>query len=348
MDTEVLTKNSNNYIFEVKTTNFKIILKKLHETISTLEDLNDVYSCIGITSELVKQYDIIYSKINELVDSDSLSKLKDLEKKNENLNNALKEADDSIYDLDDKYKKELDINKSLQVEINKITTISEKYKSHIDNIETKLKDTVNDNDTKIKELNNVISIKSKEITEIKKQYEEEDKSKTQKTTSYFEKIIEANKQLLYKTNERNKELENNNKKMNIRLTELDTYIKQLDNCIETVKIENDRLINNNKEINNYVTDLERQKIHLISLISGVEKNALSLEDELNIVKIKEEYDIIKGKYKIIEEENRLLKKEIDELKTINIIDKITTPLLNNKNNDKYKNESSKLCICQIM
>ena len=93
MDTEVLTKNSNNYMFEVKTTNFKIILKKLHETISNLDDMNDLYSCADITSELVKQYDIIYSKINDLIDADSLSHIKDLERKNESLSKLLKEAD---------------------------------------------------------------------------------------------------------------------------------------------------------------------------------------------------------------------------------------------------------------
>lgn len=344
MDKDVLTKNSNNYIFEVKTTNFKIILKKLHETILTLEDINDITSCSSITSELVKQYDIIYSKINELIDSDSLSRLKELEKKNDILNKTLKEADDSIYDLDSKYKKQLNVSKDLEKQISKLTEISNKYKTHIDDIENKLKDTLKDNESKIKDLNNIISIKSKEITDIKKQYEEEDKSKTQKTTSYFEKIIEANKQLLHKSNERNKELETNNKNLNIRLGELEVYIKQLDDCIENIKNDNQKLITHNKELDDYITDLEKQKIHLIGLISGVEKNVLSLEDELNIVKIKEDYVIMEQKYKLVEEENKLLKREVDSLKSVKIIDELTTPFLNTG----YKKETSKCCLCNIM
>lgn len=342
MDTEVLTKNSHNYIFEVKTTNFRIILKKLHETISSLEDLSDVCSCVNITAELVKQYDIIYSKINELIESDSVSNLKDLERKNEILTKTIKEVDDSMYDLDNKYKKELDINKSLQMQINKINQISDKYKNHISNIENKLKNTTNDNDTKIKELNNVISIKSKEITEIKKQYEDEDKNKTQNTSSYFEKIIEANKQLLYKSNERNKELENSNKSLNTRLSGLEEYLNELDKCIESIKNDNVNIVNSNKELNRYVTDLEKQKIHLISLISGVEKSTLTLEDEINLSKTKEEHNIIKEKYKIVEDDNIMLKNEIDRMK----MSDLEKPLLNS--NYKDKDNTSKCCLCKMM
>ena len=89
-DKELLINSSEEYLFEVKTTNFKIILNKLVETLENLDTddenyENDMYNIIIIGEELIKQFDLIQKRILEFHDKKSPTNVRNMEKKIEKI-----------------------------------------------------------------------------------------------------------------------------------------------------------------------------------------------------------------------------------------------------------------------
>ena len=95
-DKELLINSSEEYLFEVKTTNFKIILNKLVETLENLDTddenyENDMYNVIIIGEELIKQFDLIQKRILEFHDKKSPTNVRNMEKKIEKLTNDIQD-----------------------------------------------------------------------------------------------------------------------------------------------------------------------------------------------------------------------------------------------------------------
>jgi chromosome segregation ATPase len=120
-------KNSEEYLFEVKTSNFKIVLSQLINGIETLELDDDssetqeyVEKYVIVGKELIKQFDIIQSKLIDYQGSESPTKRKALEKQ---IVKTIKDSEDlenKYNDLSVLYEIKIDENKQINDRLGKV------------------------------------------------------------------------------------------------------------------------------------------------------------------------------------------------------------------------------------
>lgn len=192
-----------------------------------------------------------------------------LENKIENLNNQIKSADEDIEKLNIKNKEEIHKNNLFSEEIKKLN-----YKN------------TNSQDL-ILELETIIDKKNKELNELKDIKSKIDSENLKRTDSYMNKLNEANSKLIQEKTERIKSLE-----------------KELEN--NQLKIED--LNNKNKELEFDYIKLDKKFTAIMSTQTPQCNNNISLENEFDIISLKDklENEIIK---------NEMLENKILELQT---------------------------------
>lgn len=266
-----LLQNSDEYMFEIKTNNFKIVLSKFIKSLIDIDEENDIeslYNIIVIGEELIKQFDIIHQKFLSFQDKKSPTKIKNLESKIEIMKNNLIESDKTINELEIKYENEKNSNTQLEKEIHETKSKLEESKKVLGELEESL-------------------IKQKEefvILHNKKQEENNNLS-----MSYINKLSDANEKLLKQKNDKIKQLE----------SDLDKNYNSLDEHVNT-----------NRELILRIDKLERENIDLNTKINtklNEQTKTISLDEELTISKQKEEIISLNNKIKELVNENNLLK-----------------------------------------
>jgi chromosome segregation ATPase len=260
MSKNKMIEKSNEYLFEVKTQNFKIDFENFIDKIKEDLYIDDK----NFAEELIKKYKIIIDKYQE--------KENKLENKIENLNKQIKSADDDINKMQIKNEEET----------NKINIFSDEIKK-LNNKYIKSQDL-------IFELETIIDKKNKELKELKDIKSKIDSENIKRTDSYMNKLNEANSKLIQEKNDKIKTLE-----------------KELEN--NQIKIE--ELYNKNKELEFDYIKLDKKFVDIIT-ISQPQCNNISLENEFNIISLKNNL------------ENEIIKNEILENKILELQTKINT------------------------
>ena len=266
---ELLINSSEEYLFEVKTTNFKIILNKFVETLENLETddenyENDMYNIIIIGEELIKQFDFIQKRMLDYHDKKSPTNIRNMEKKIEKLiketeadkialdilTNSLTAEKEKCVNLSEentsrieKLIKELeDGGKSLDI-LNKLFTNEKKICDNLnkENEENKIK--VKECNKTVQELENLLGNQGLEIfklhLEINNTKDIDNNEETiltdnisQKSPEYLTKLNEGNIKVIKQKNEKIKTLQFEISDMYIKLNTLTEINNELENKIE--------------------------------------------------------------------------------------------------------------------
>jgi len=273
-DKELLINSSVEYLIEVKTINFKIILKKLFETLENIDTNdenyeNDMYNIIIIGEELIKQFELIQKRILEYHDNKSPSNLKNMKKEISKLSKKIEENDSTINEL----------NKLLTTEKEKYDIL---YKENI----VKLKCS---NKT-ISDLENLLSNQGNEIMKL---HVEINNTKDSNIVDNVSTDIKSDKSPLYlsKLNEGNiKVIKLKNDKIKTLQLEVNDMVKKVNILMET----NINLQNNTQKLQENITELNNV-INLNNINYDVEINILNsrihiLVDENYNVKLHKDYN----------------------------------------------------------
>ena len=251
-------QNSDENLFSIKITNFKIVLSNLIESIEYLEDENDLDKSVQIGKELISQFGLITEKFSIYND-----KLDNYENNIKNLNSILEKNKAQIEDYKMKhniYHENMEtLQKSLTESIsnlekneNAITELESVYNKNIQTLENTNKDMLET----IKEMQNTIDIKTGEIINLKdiinnERNKKELENQSQKSLAYIEKLNEGNVKIIQKHSDK---------------------IKQLDNELIECKRKIVELENNNNELQKY-------NIELNSIADNFKIETLDLKDD---------------------------------------------------------------------
>jgi hypothetical protein len=318
---ELLINTSEEYLFEVKTTNFKIILNKLVETLENLDTddenyENDMYNVIMFGEELIKQFDLIQNKILDYHDKRSASNIKNMENKIKTLSKNILDHETMINDLNALLSKEKERYDTLNKDNNENKIKVEKSNKTITELETLL----NNQGFEIMKLHTEINAKDnnscEDITII-------DNNLLKKSPEYLSKLNEGNIKVIQTKNEKikslqfelndiyrklnalietNNELQNTNQKLQEHNTELNTLIET-----------NNELQNNNQKLQEHNTELSNL-LHLNSVNENELKSVIECHNN--------EIIFLNSRIHSLEDENYNLKLYKD-----NNTDDITKPLL---------------------
>lgn len=266
---ELLINNSEEYLFEVKTTNFKIILNKLVETLENLETddenyENDMYNIIIIGEELIKQFDFIQKRMLDYHDKKSPTNIRNMEKKIEKL---IKEVEAGKIALDilnsiltTEKEKCVNLSKENTTRIEKLIKEVEDGRIALDTLnklftnEKKICDNLNkeneENKIKVKECNKTVqeleNLLGNQGLEIFKLHLEINNTKdidhneqtiltdniSQKSPEYLSKLNEGNIKVIKQKNEKIKTLQFEISDMYIKLNTLTEINNELENKIK--------------------------------------------------------------------------------------------------------------------
>ena len=320
MSSNDMIDESKEYLFDIKISNFKIVLTQIIEHIEELsiedDDEDDKNNVISLIEELVKQFDYIQKNIKEMKNDIELNKKikTDLDNKIKKLNEYINDAEITIVNLNNDH----DIQKNISNANLKLLN------------ETKIK--LENSNKIVDELENTIREKCKDIVVYQKRLEDIKKEEkeiildTPKNLSedYVKKMNESNSKLLQckedKIKELKRELKNKDEKINSLEHELKTKTE------DTINLE---ILLNTKDT--YISQLENNMANLskdYNIKFNSLKNNTNLETEILIEKYKDEIEELKNK------NNNLQNK-------LNSKDDLTTPLINNKK------EIDKCCLCVI-
>lgn len=246
-----LMQNSDENLFSIKITNFKIILTNLVESIEYLEDENDLDKSVQIGKELISQFGLITEKFSIYND-----KLDNYENNIKNLNSILEKNKAQIEDYKMKhniYHENMEtLQKSLTESIsnlekneNAITELECVYNRNIQTLENTNKDMLET----IKEMQNTIDIKTGEIINLKdtinnERNKKELENQSQKSLAYIEKLNEGNVKIIQKHSDKIKQLDNELIECKRKIVELENnnnelekYNIELNNIADNFKIE---------------------------------------------------------------------------------------------------------------
>ena len=328
-----MIKESEEYLFEIKISNFKIVLGQLVEYIGKLnvdeDDEDDKNNLISLGVELVKQYEIITNKIasfTEDIVNITTTKL-NLESKITKLNEYLNDANSDINNIQELYTKEKQVH---DLDLKKLKEVSIKLKK---------------TDELIGELENLIEEKRDEILYYKNKFEEIKKNKiknqvindeiyqpTEKQTSYIQKMNESNNKLLQQKSDKIKSLEKDLKDMFDKVSDLQIIITKKDEYINEIENNISRLNKDYIDKINNISILNKEYIEKIN-----NSKCTSLDSEIIIEKYKEDITILN-------KENDNLKLEISKLKIQKNMNELEKPLLDLEIND----DVNKCSLCNIM
>jgi len=336
-----MMKESEEYLFEIKISNFKIVLTQLVEYIENLsvdeDDEDDKNNIINLGGELVKQYEIIINKIESFKEDiiNITTNKVNLEGKIAKLNILLNDADMDINKLQELYDNEKDKHHIVLKKIKELHKKDEDYNLELHKIKELYKKDKDEHESDLKklkevtlklqktnefaqELENLLKEKVDEVLCYKKKFEDLNNETeyphldtNKKSIVYFEKIIESNNKILQQKSEKIKNLEKENKDKFDQILDLQTIITKKDEYIT--------------EIENNISRLNKDYSEKINL-----KQCTNLENEILIEKYKEEMDC--------------LKKENNNLKLQKNINDLEIPLIDNKVNDKV----DKCSMCNIL
>ena len=276
-DKELLINSSEEYLFEVKTTNFKIILNKLIETLENLDTddenyENDMYNIILIGEELIKQFDLIQNRILEYHDKKSPTNIKNMEKNIEKLTKELEHSQITLNDLLSKEREQYNI-------------LSKKNSEN----EIKLQ---NCNKT-IYELENLLSNQGYEIMKLHMEINNTKDRDNLEETIIIENMVKKSPEYLTKLNEGNiKVIQQKNEKIKSLQFELNDMYKKLNSLNE-----------HNTELLNKIQTLEENYVKQLNNLESTKEN------EINDIFIKhnEHITILNTKINVLENENYNLK-----------------------------------------
>ena len=282
-DKELLINSSEEYLFEVKTTNFKIILNKLVETLENLDTddenyENDMYNIIIIGEELIKQFDLIQKRILEFHDKKSPTNVRNMEKKIEKLTNDIQ--DNEI--LLDKLKNIIDKERE-----NYNTLIEE-------NNQNKIK--VEGCNKTIQELETLLSNQGYEIMKLHNEINNtKDNNNIMEQSIFIDDISRKSPEYLSKLNEGNiKVIQQKNEKIKNMQFELNDMYRKINSLTEI-----------NSELHNKVIKLEENNTELNNLLH---LNSVSEQElQYSFQRYNEEINILNNKINNLEDENYNLK-----------------------------------------
>jgi len=320
-----LLKESGEYLFEIKISNFKIVLSQLVEYIEKLsvdeDDEDDKVNIISIVEELVKQYEIINDKISnfkEDIEGMNNTKIK-LENKITILHNLLTEAEGDITKFKELYDREKEEHSIDNKKIKELTTRVEKMNDFSNSLESLVKEKTDEVLYYKNKLESLVKEKEKEKKEKENEKEKNsdapplDVYKVQQSPSYIQKMNDSNNKLLSQKSDKIKNLEKDLRNMNGQVVELQITLSKRDEYI--VKLEND-IVFLNKEYNEKINNLK--------------VSSTNLETEILIEKYKEEIESLKKE----------LKNKGEYI--IPMHNNLETPLINSKK------ESVNKCFCNIL
>ena len=282
-DKELLINSSEEYLFEVKTTNFKIILNKLVETLENLDTddenyENDMYNVIIIGEELIKQFDLIQKRILEFHDKKSPTNVRNMEKKIEKLTKDIQ--DNEI--LLDKLK-------------NIIEKERENYNTLIEeNNQNKIK--VEGCNKTIQELETLLSNQGYEIMKLHNEINNtKDNNNIMEQSIFIDDISRKSPEYLSKLNEGNiKVIQQKNEKIKTLQFELNDTYRKINTLTEI-----------NSELHNKVRKLEENNTEINNLLH---LNSVSEQElQYSFQKCNEEINILNTKIHNLEDENYNLK-----------------------------------------
>lgn len=293
-------QNSDDNLFSIKMTNFKIILTNLIESIDSLEDENDFDKVIEIGNELIVQFGLITDKFT--VYHDKLDKYENNVKK---LNSILEKNKEQIEDYKTKHNIDHENMEALQKSLSEsisnleknekaITELESVYNKNIQTLENTNKDMLET----IKEMQNTIDIKTGEIINLKdtinnERNKKEIENQSQKSLAYIEKLNEGNVKIIQKHSDKIKQLDNELIECKRKIVELENnnnelqkYNIELNSIAENFKIETLDLTDDNyklqKEIEElrYYKDLNYNDLNKPLLKNNNENNQNNNKDEL--------------------------------------------------------------------
>jgi hypothetical protein len=276
-DKELLINSSEEYLFEVKTTNFKIILNKLVDTLENLDTddenyENDMYNIIIIGEELIKQFDFIQKRMLDYHDKKSPTNIRNMEKKIEKLT------------------KEIDENQNILNEI--INKEKEKYIILTkENNENKVK--VDHCNKIIHELETLLNNQGCEIMKLHNEINNTNENNILEDNILINDIYNKSPEYLSKLNEGNiKVIKQKNEKIKKLQFELNDMYKKINNQNE-----------NNNELKNKIQNLEENYTKHLSQLNNVKEN------EVNTIinKYNEEINFLNVHIHSLEHENYNLK-----------------------------------------
>jgi len=334
-------QNSDDYLFSIKLSNFKIVLQKLIETIEFSDDNTDLDNCIHIGKELIRQFNLILDKFDYYQDQDLAGETRKFENKIKILTDRLNESELLIDDYQTKFEKEKDKSQELEKNLNETNIKIQNYQININELESV-------HNEKIRDLHTILEndkLKYKNLIEYQKQLQTELEFKNtaleeltekqqhnHKSNSYIEKLNEGNTKVIQKQGEKIKQLE----------SEIKEYIKKIneDNDMYT------EFKNKYNELEHHNFTLETTNIELNNIINLNNNNlkTLDLEVEIQFVKIKDQL-------KECLNENAKLKDEINNLKSCKDLNdnELKYPLLNDyiyeEKEETCYQKCSICCIC---
>ena len=310
-------QNSEEYLFSIKMTNFKIVLEKLIETFEYLEDENDIDKGVQIGKELIEQFDMISEKFNILQE-----KIDKLERKNSSLNDDLEEneiildnlrGENTIIKHDiEKLKKSLkDISDKLHKTQENSNEIEADYQEKIQTLQKEIEVKDKNNKEVCKHLKEVRTQLELKINEYNKLVETTEKNKkdidqqNQKSISYIEKLNEGNTKAIHRHIEKEKQLE-----------------------LEIEKYKN--ILSESEDIKH---EVEKYNVELNKVIDNIKPEITNLQE-----KLKESIHT-----------NEKLQREIEYLRMCKDLndDSLNEPLINNNHSTKQNNNDKCrfCCMC---
>ena len=345
-DKEHLFNSSEEYLFEVKTTNFKIFLNKLVETLENLDVddenyENDMYNTIIIGEELIKQFELIQNRILDNNDKKSPTNLRKMEKKIEKLIKENEVDKIALETLNNSCIKEKEIcdnlnkeNENNKIALETLNNLYIKEKEICDNLNKENED----NKVKVEESNKIINNlemllsnqgyelmklhnDTKDINVLDEIIFEDDIPK--QSPEYLSKLNEGNVKIIKQKNEKIKTLE-------LEISDMSTKINNLTETNNTLLNKTHKLEENNIELNNLLS------------ITIVTKNKL----EESFIKYNEDVNMLNNKLRSLADENYNLKlhKDINN-------DDIKIPLLERQKTLKFfeATEEKQTCnFCDIL
>ena len=319
-------------MFEVKTTNFKIILSQLITVIENLDfgepvdSQKEIAMCITIGEELLKQFDIIQTKLLSYQGSESPSRRRSLEKKVEIMKKTIEDADV----LQHKYKECLLKNEEI-VKQNK--TFHQKI-DNLNDIIHKLEDQIREKVLELNILNKEkeIELSQKKIEQLKKEECEKNKKEEDlkqeegqnNTISYLKKLNEGNGKVIQQKNDKIFTLE----------TEVSIYKNKIDDTCNSIK-----------EMENEISSLKQANSNLVISLENIsnKKDIACFETEIVYIKQKEDLENMKIQLESARQEIINLKLHKDQNET-----DLKKPLLERQMTYReFENETetcSKCCI----
>jgi len=285
-------QNSDEYLFSIKMTNFKIILSNLIESIEYLEDENDLDKSVQIGKELIIQFGLITEKFS--IYNDKLDKH---ENNIKNLNSVIEKNEILIDEYQLKYNIEHENLKNLQISLNESIATLEKNENDINELESVYNKNIHELQTtckelceNIKEMQKIIDRKTVEIIDLKDVLKEERNKKekeiqSQKSIAYIEKLNEGNLKVIQKHCDKIKELDNELIEYKRKIVDFEKknkeIDKEIDKEIEIEKYDNFKTENIALKDDNYKLQKEIEQLRYYKDLNYNDINNPLLSNESN-------------------------------------------------------------------